>query len=353
MIIVPDTNILRTSFGLRSTEWKILLTGLVRAGFQLFIPEVVIAETVTLYSREAKQCQQELSKLNRKYAGLELKDRNLLDTSLHNVNPAKYESLLRKKLASATFLPLPEAPPQLVLRRILDQKQPFNEGESGYRDYLLWLSLLEIATANEDSIAFITSNTRDFCDDSARGTLSIDLIADLEEKQISPDRIQLYTSLALFNKAKMTPALEELTALQRRINSGTDKRLNKVRIARDSLEWLLGFEDIIAEHFGHATIGDSPALDTIQEPSEVSITDVRQLKEDEILIRFKAHVLATFRDYLDDERYRQMNTKPFVDSIDNGLITVSYEREFDVECEVTVDPDDGAITSGEVIAVVL
>ena len=351
MIIIPDTNILRTSYGLRSTEWKILLSGCSNADHMLYIPEVVVAEIVSLYSREAKQCQSELSKLNKKYAGLELKGRNLLDTSLHMVDTVSYESFLRRTLSGAIFLPLPETSSELVLRRILDKKRPFNEGESGYRDYLIWLTILEIAKSSCNQIAFITSNTKDFCDDPTNKLLAADLILDLEDNGLPSDQVKLYTSLALFNQTQITPALEELHALQNRLNSDAENRLDKMKIARESLEWLLSYEDIVAAYFNDDPVADSPELHDLQSLTRVEIKDIRKLERHEILLRFAAHVDATFRAYMDDERYQQMKAKPFVDSIDSGVITISYVKEFDVEFEITYDTDERQITSGDIVDV--
>lgn len=94
----------------------------------------------------------------------------------------------------------PKIPHKKIVERALQRKKPFkSDGSSGYRDYLVWETCLNLAEiyANED-VHFISSNTRDFSDSNEREKLHSDLLDDLKERKISADRFHYWTSLKNF-----------------------------------------------------------------------------------------------------------------------------------------------------------
>ena len=94
----------------------------------------------------------------------------------------------------------PDIRHEIVVKRALQRKKPFKaDGSTGYRDYLVWQTCLEVARryANEE-IHFITENTRDFADQNDRDKLHPDLLADLTEMKIPESRFFYWNSLRNF-----------------------------------------------------------------------------------------------------------------------------------------------------------
>jgi hypothetical protein len=142
--------------------------GLVR----VCVPEVVVQEVVRGYKREtndlvAKLNSLSLSKLNK------LLRLNLPPTSKElkaSVEPLidAYESELRTRLDERriTIVPVPQTGHQMLLTRALENRKPFDgEGKNGYRDALIWHTVLDVCeqAGGIAKVVFITENTSDFC----------------------------------------------------------------------------------------------------------------------------------------------------------------------------------------------
>lgn len=66
-------------------------------------------------------------------------------------------------------LPIPEAPHDEVLIRDLRREKPFNASGKGYRDTLIWLSLLDAAKREKpQKVFFVTNNVEDFGDKKSK-----------------------------------------------------------------------------------------------------------------------------------------------------------------------------------------
>lgn len=80
-----------------------------------------------------------------------------------------------------------------LVERVLARRQPFNSGEKGYRDALIWYSTLECAETGP--VILLTANTNDFGTRvNDRWQLGDDLVDDLRVRNLPPDRVRLVTS---------------------------------------------------------------------------------------------------------------------------------------------------------------
>jgi hypothetical protein len=85
---------------------------------------------------------------------------------------------------------------------------PFQGGETGYRDYLIRHTILELVRKSPEEIAFITANTSDFGD----GALHADYLTELNAARPSV-KVAMITSLGAFNAAHITLTLQRLRGL--------------------------------------------------------------------------------------------------------------------------------------------
>lgn len=62
--------------------------------------------------------------------------------------------------------PSPKDEHEVIVQRALRRMKPFKaDGSTGYRDYLAWLTCIEVARSySSEEIHFISCNTRDFAD---------------------------------------------------------------------------------------------------------------------------------------------------------------------------------------------
>ncbi len=136
----------------------------------LFVPEVVVQEVVRGRKHDANDLVEKLHALNlhrvERLLSLSLptkRDRLLAHVQSLVVN---YETELRNRLneLGAEVIPVPSVSHLQVLNRAMEGRQPFDaEGRNGYRDVLIWHSVLDVASLGCQAVVFVTNNSRDFC----------------------------------------------------------------------------------------------------------------------------------------------------------------------------------------------
>lgn len=114
---------------------------------------------------------------------------------------AKYRSDLDALLQSlkARILPYPAVSHADLVIRALSARKPFVPGGRGYRDALIWYTVLELASGcGGEDVAFVSANSHDWCKTKAELELHSDLVSDLEAKGIEVASFKFFDSLATF-----------------------------------------------------------------------------------------------------------------------------------------------------------
>ncbi|HEY3368785.1 MAG TPA: PIN domain-containing protein [Symbiobacteriaceae bacterium] len=179
--IVADTNLIQGhgSFHFENNLWPVILAA-IRSGLaELLVPEVVVQELVTHYSEEVKRSLRELRKLHGTLGRLRVNVDVCQSQKPEDEVISDYEMWLRACIdMHGRILPLPTVPHDRLLKDTLSGRKPLSRGDGGYRDALIWHSLLDVARVCSDDIILLSENTKDFAD-STTGQLSPDLRADL------------------------------------------------------------------------------------------------------------------------------------------------------------------------------
>jgi hypothetical protein len=203
MRLVPDTNIMHAGgYYLRAGRWPLLLAAARMGRIRLCVPEVVIRETVAHYKAELVEAQR---LVNRGVRSLRHLTANRLpdlavDDEQVSEQVAIYQSWLRGAvLEHGEVLPIPDVQHATLIDGVLSGRKPFSKGESGYRDALIWHTVMK-AAAN-GPLTFVTNDRNDFL--TAKGTaLADDLVQDLAAATIATEAVRPLTQL--------DPVLDEL-----------------------------------------------------------------------------------------------------------------------------------------------
>jgi len=142
-----DANAMAEDFLLERNPSRLLLREARERRIGLLVPEIAFDETVNLYRERVDELYREGRRAWRRLQGLRAvdADRTKLELNLTEVE-ARYRQDLRATLtaARAEFLAYPSTSHEAVARRALQRRRPFDpEGKDGYRDTLVWESLLE------------------------------------------------------------------------------------------------------------------------------------------------------------------------------------------------------------------
>lgn len=198
MQIFIDTNVFFGDWFVRNANLRYLFHFANNEQHELLISRLVVQEVENLRRRELASAlgatKKALSALDRLYGSVLMAPPNEASFS-----PYDFLQILKEKVENLTILEYEGISHSVVVDRALACKRPFLEGEKGYRDTLIWLSLLEHVklNASHDEIAFITANTTDFFGSGSEDTFHSDLIADIGTLP-GPVSINPFSSLAAF-----------------------------------------------------------------------------------------------------------------------------------------------------------
>ncbi|MFD3463230.1 PIN domain-containing protein [Nocardia fluminea] len=164
-IVVVDTNILAGSPRLRSQEWLSLIENKNAWGVEFAVPEVVFMETANVVRRQWSSQRDQLAKAKVGEFGLS----DALDLMLAEINRCsdEYEQSLRDLLGEidASIVPPPATDLMVLAGRAAAQRAPYSntKDKDGFRDTLIWLTVLSIAEDNPDTeVWFVSDNHVDF-----------------------------------------------------------------------------------------------------------------------------------------------------------------------------------------------
>ena len=185
-ILIIDANILVQDFWLEGFSWGYL----VKRNFlshKLAVPRIALEEAAANIERRAQDLLQRMSQ-----AGVmaRLKSQYQLLFNRKRVgkeSPAKLGKRYRDhvitflKRHGGIIVEPPDVPLSLLLQRSIERRKPFNPGDKGFRDTLIWLNTLDVVK-NYKRVSFVSSNTTDYAQgDSLHPDLEQDLVPVLPE----------------------------------------------------------------------------------------------------------------------------------------------------------------------------
>ena len=193
LAIILDSNILLESPYLVREEWASLSAHRTQWGLYLVVPDVVRMETINCMRRDAEKEKRTFERA--RVAGLGVQDAvNILVQTIEERIEGYEEALdarfdeLGIQIASA-----PPVPHLEIAKRASLRVAPYQAGEKdGYRDTLIWMTVLDVANQGDaDEVWFVSNNVRDFGDVSYKGAntagqitspLHPDLLKDLNDR---------------------------------------------------------------------------------------------------------------------------------------------------------------------------
>jgi hypothetical protein len=220
MIVVIDTTELFKDPWLRGPSWLLLREFRWQEAASLVVPSIVIEEALNHFGERLGKA---LEGVQRSMAELQ----KLLPSRSDLCPPAcdreqavaDYKEVLTSRLweLGAQQPAYDGIALGAVVSRALQRRKPFDAKGAGFRDALLWETVLQVAQGAAGPVTLITGNTNDF---GPHGGLAEDLVADLVARGLPPDRVRVSGSLAAFIDEEVKPRLEKLEALRQAIEDG-------------------------------------------------------------------------------------------------------------------------------------
>jgi len=283
MRIVLDTNIICADFLMKGNAFRIFLSGVPRVGVTVYIPEVVVDEVLNKYKQallEAVRSFDNVSKLWHRITENKLK---LFEEALDIENQISwYREYLQEKIKNigAKVVAYPDISHKEMVRRSLEGKPPFRSDGKGYRDSIIWQSILTLCSKDKGKIYFVTNNSRDFGEGPQ---LQNDLAQDLVRGGHPVDNVTVVSSLEKLNSELILPHLKRLDDMIDRFSRDAVSEFSLQGWVESNLK-----DELNDQEWGSSLLGIDPshahARVRINRIISVEVDDVRQLQSGDILL---------------------------------------------------------------------
>jgi len=226
MIVFLDANVVMQDPTCSGVVWQVLAHAPDSWELRLVTSEVVVAEAVAGYERQVAEAIDELSKLASKWGrlGLGTGVASLRDALQKKVKRYQDDLMYSLEAVGADVLPVPAVSHMQVVERSVARRRPCDKHGNGYRDTLVWLTVLELTASNIDAQLVLVTNDQDFMDARREG-LHPDLVEDISNVAES-GRVRLAKSLAdiMMYLAEKSPDQAYLMALKAELKEETVRR---------------------------------------------------------------------------------------------------------------------------------
>lgn len=307
--VVLDTNQLVANFWMDGATFAVFLDGIPRTGHDLFVPEVVKTEARNRYELELVEKIRESASLKKRIAYLaKLKDSPNLDESGVKELGMRYAQFIDQTLKGikGSKLPYPEITHEQLVVRATRRTRPFTEKDRGYRDTLVWLSVIDLA--KQDRVVHLISNDKIFSDGKS---LHPELVAELESVGLSGNSVVLHESLAEFVDTEIKPDLEPLDALSKKIESGLLQDENSREMIAAALESVspgLPIPDSVPDFLRGAQVVAVPSVEGLR------VDDIRKLPSGELFVEATVDANVEIDYAVDNSRLSSLPTE-YLDGI--------------------------------------
>jgi len=198
--IVLDTNIFRQDLLMNSTHFNLLFDYSEKTKSPIVVPEVVLEEVIELYKRELQGKITRLKEIQKNMKNLLVNGSIEENKVVIEEEAKKYKEHFFKKLAIKETVVYKDSYLKELVRRATQRIKPCSENGEEFRDALLWLTVLDIARAEESfEVILISNDNRAFAEKNSG--LHSGLQRELDQEKLV---VRYYDSIQAFIKAHGT-----------------------------------------------------------------------------------------------------------------------------------------------------
>jgi hypothetical protein len=169
-ILVVDANILIQDFWLEGSSWGFLLKREFLS-HKLVIPRIALDEAASHIERRAADLLQRISqngftgRLEAQYQRLFSRVRRTKETPVALAKRCKKFMTSMVQRRQGLIAKLPVADLSTLQQRSISRTKPFNKGDKGFRDTLIWMNTVELVK-DYHRVSFVSANTSDYAEGS-------------------------------------------------------------------------------------------------------------------------------------------------------------------------------------------
>lgn len=354
MRIILDANILCRDFRFTGTQFREFLDAIARTGDTLVVPRLVVDEVKAKFREELREAARKIAKgLKRVRQMTEPPIESPLNQPLIEKLGEEYDGNLETRLgaASAVIVAYPQVGHAALAQRAMQKRRPFREGDTGYRDALIWEIVKQEAADSEETVLLVTADG-DFSDGTQ---LHPELVEDLRSENMAPEHVHLYRSLDDLLREDLRGRVEALPppptvlgrlGIEEAIALLTSKRYDEALAL--AIQDFLGGDELDPEQLGFAPEFESPSIYGVEEIEEVDIEDSRRLSSGEFAISATVRAYCEFFGFIfKPNQYLGAVEGIYISDPDwnRHMAAGTASRSVDIDMSLTFDPETETITS--------
>lgn len=301
MNIILDSNIIIQDFRLKGADAILFLNNYNYAvkNSKCFISRVTYLEVLNNFEKQLKQkitkIESQLNSIKRQTDNLPFDfNENYVQTELKN-----YKEYFNGKLKEfkISIIPLPAVSHQKILNHILNEKPPFNGSDSGYKDFLIFHTILENVIKYNTDVVFI-SNDNDFGEKNIH--------SELEELNPSKHKIILRKSLKEINQIELKENIKRGNAQLRFITELFEETAHQSEYLESLVDYMnsKNFLEILPIHLVNYIdlIKDTPDIDMYEFYSESGeIISVNAINKNLVIVDAELDAYLAYSFYVDQK----------------------------------------------------
>ena len=280
--IVLDTSVLYDDYKLGRAPLRELLNIAKLCSAHVILPKVVFDEQVNHFKWEYQNSVSKIKNAIKKLRELPLVDN--VDSSTPVIS-GSYEEFLQHTAQEhdIQIADYPSVSHEDVLKRTLKKRKPFGDKDKGYKDTLIWETILELLSNRCERVVFIVANHTDFAGLPA-GSLHSDLIKDLGDHGFTDGSVALKLSIK-----EASNYLREVGGLN---------AASLIELIAEQIKDSVDFDDLLTEHSndivecietdsGDILIGegaDEPSFLWNVEEAEIEIETTEVVENGEVVV---------------------------------------------------------------------
>lgn len=284
-----------------SPSFRTLLSQYAKAGYQFFMLELVRDELINKYKEMLYEQKRKLDdgiKEIRLKTGKELAAPLTDDGIIQMTDEYADHIQTQMKQFNVTMLGYPTVPHQKVVQRALQRKKPFDaEGHKGYRDALIWESILELITSDPVSVAFICQNPRDFAD---KNILHPVLQEEVSHLTVEHGDVIYYHDLESFVSKEIEPLLEVIDNI---VSEDGYQGFDLLTFTQGELLELISYETLNPNDVDLPRSFEELQIWSIEDVDEISNVVIHPLSGNDLLVSYEAKLSASFTFLISNDEY--------------------------------------------------
>lgn len=331
-----DANAIAEDYLLERNPARLLLREAREGRIELIAPQVAIDEAVNKYREEIEERFREARRAKRRLQGLRAIDQSqaAFELSTDDATTA-YEQLLTDTLtaAGAEVLGYPAVAHEDVTKRALERRRPFDpEGKDGYRDTLVWETLVEHAN-DQDTIVLVTGDNDAF---GKKDGLRTELQEELEARGLPRGSIRRIHRIADFTDTLPSVPQHQLEFEHVVSSPGHVREAFLAGVEEEALDW----DEAQPASLGLDVEVDHVYMDSVRDVRNVKVIAARELEDGTVALELEADIEASLEVYVrksdvyssraDDLRITDHDyNESFAEGIVDRVIRAEIEARYD------------------------